>query len=106
MTASPSQINAGRTLAGLLSERGRLDVVPAQALIWNIARQLGERHALGMIHGAIALQTIQVDDPNAPRLAAPAPEAKLRFDDEWAASLPELSKVPPLELPAGIDAVR
>ena len=68
MTASPSQINAGRTLATLLAERGPLAAAPALTLVRNLVLQTADLHAAGMIHGAIFLSTVLLEDMDSPRL--------------------------------------
>src|SRR5579863_1205987 len=106
MTVGPSQIHAGRTLASVLEERGKFEAVSALALVRNLARQIGEIHATGMIHGAIALEAIRLDDSDVPRLDMPVPGAPLHVESDWVGLFPELLRLPAVKLPASIDSIR
>jgi serine/threonine protein kinase len=104
MTVSASQIDANRTLASLLAERGTLPVAAALALVRSLTLQVADLHAAGMIHGAIVPATVVLNDHDLPRLETPVFGAMLRLDGDWSGLLPELTRLPLLNLPATIEA--
>ena len=106
MTVTPSQINAGRTLATVLAERGKLPIATALALVRSLALQTVDLHDARMIHGAIGPATILLDDRDVPRLELPTSGALLQLAGEWAGLFTDLSCLEPVTLPVSVVAAR
>ncbi|HEY2251737.1 MAG TPA: hypothetical protein VGH74_11775, partial [Planctomycetaceae bacterium] len=106
LPVTDARTSESRTLATLLAERGTLTVAAALAQVRNLAQQVGELHAAGMIHGAIDPAVIPLDDFDVPQLPMPAPGTILRLDDDWASLLPGFSRLPPINLPEAIATLR
>ena len=105
MTATPSQLHARRTLELLLAEQGQLAVPQAVAIVRRLADQVSALHDSGRIHGAVAADTVSVDDDLVPFLSIPESTSVVALDNgEWLAMLPDLQQLDPPELPSGIAA--
>ncbi|HEY3968800.1 MAG TPA: protein kinase [Planctomycetaceae bacterium] len=104
MTVIPSQIAVDRTLALVLGERGTFPAAAALALVRSLALQVAELHDTGMIHGAIDPGSVALNDRDVPRLEMPPAGTVLELSSDWSDLLPELSRSPPLNLPATIEA--
>ncbi len=107
MTAPPSEVNAGRTLASLLTERQVLSVAQGVKLVRTLAEQVAALHAADRIHGTITIAVVSVEDDLTPVLMVPSAGSVVVLDDgEWREMLPELQRLVPPELPAELDAAR
>ncbi len=107
MTASPSSVNAGRTLASLLAEQPALGAPQAVRILRQLATQVAALHDTGLLHHGITIAGVVFDDAGTAAFAASHPVSESALEDSEVQSLlPELSRLASGELPAEIEVAR
>src|SRR6266404_4924244 len=107
MTASPSSVNAGRTLASLLAEQPVLEVPQVVLIVRQLAAQVADLHESGLLRRGFNAVEIALADSGAPTFAVSPSASESALNLAQLHDLyPELSRLDSPELPAEIDAAR
>lgn len=102
-----SPLVGGRSLASFLVQQETIEGPRALEFVRQIAGQLAVLHEAGMIHRAVTVHAIHLNDAGDCLLESSSPSAAASIDEIAGRELlPELARLTPPEIPREIDSAR